>query len=259
MENNLLQKPLSDLYRNLHQIVIDERAVSFASGALTDSPGNNDNRPLLDIYPPIVDPEYFFTVAGQVAGILNQHFPGQENELAQILSAWPKDPERRNELTAKMFIPGTDLTTCFERELPAEALGLLFSYTVQLFMRQYVIKALPFRDLDKWHKGVCPVCGEKPNLALLDKINKGKYLHCGYCGVKWRFQRLSCPFCYSYESQYLFFEGEKKYRIYVCDQCGGYIKTIDCEHAGKEELDLLMEDIKTIHMDLLALKEGYHK
>ncbi|WP_353681828.1 formate dehydrogenase accessory protein FdhE [Pelotomaculum sp. PtaB.Bin117] len=39
-----------------------------------------------------------------------------------------------------------------------------------------------------------------------------RYLYCGLCEVKWRFQRLGCPYCASLESQFLKVEGEDKYR-----------------------------------------------
>ena len=262
MENSLLQKPLLDLFQDLHGISVDENAVTVASGELPEAIarlGKEDNRPLLVLCPPGVNPELFLNVTRQVAETITKYFPFNKNIFDWIILSLQEKPERRAEVIKKIFIPGTDLSTCFDRKFPAEALGLLFSHTVQIFMKHYVKKVLPALDLDQWDKGECPICGGRPNLALLEKDNKGKYLHCGYCEIKWRARRLGCPFCPNPESRYLFIENTEKYRVYVCDQCGGYIKTIFAEKAGDGELDLLLEDVNSMEMDLFALKEGYHK
>ena len=258
----MLQKPLLDLYQDLHQIVIYDNALVVDPAVLAGAVGRlgrEDNRPLLVLCPPAVNPALFLDTTRQVAGIIKKYFPYQESVFDHIIRSLQEEPERLTETISRIFIPGTDLTTCFKQELPPEALGLLFSHTVQIFMKQYVKKVTPALDLDHWNKGVCPICGGKPNLSLLEKDNNGKYLHCGYCDIQWRAKRLGCPFCPSPDSRYLFIEDTEKYRVYVCEKCGGYIKTIVLEKSGDGELNLLLEDINSIEMDLFALKEGYHK
>ena len=262
MENNLLQKPLLDLYQDLHRLTLDENAVTVAPDALAyamERLGPEERRPLLVSCPPTVNPALFLNVTRQVAAVINKHFPFPEAVFDGIILSLQEKPEQLAGVIAQMFVPGTDLSTCFRQEFPPEALGLLFSHTVQLFMKPYVKAVAPALDLDRWRQGVCPVCGGKPSLALLEKENQGRFLYCGYCELKWRFPRLGCPFCPSRESQYLFIEEMGQYRGYVCDQCGGYLKTVVCAQAGDEALNLMLEDLNSIQMDLFALKEGYHK
>jgi len=48
------------------------------------------------------------------------------------------------------------------------------------------------------------------------------------------------------------------YRVDVCEKCKRYIKTIDTKEIGEEVIPLI-EDIGTLHLDILAQKEGYKK
>lgn len=262
MEKGVLQKPLLDFYHDLRQITIDENVVTLNPGVVSETIarlGKEDSRPLLVLCPPTINSEHFLATARKLAEKIKAHFPEQAEAIDQIIASLPEESARRTELVAKVFVPGANLADYFSQELPEEVLELLFEHTAQLYMKQYVKIVLPTIDLEHWHKGVCPICGRKPNLAILEKDGKGKYLHCGHCEIKWRFQRLSCPYCSSCEAKYLLIEGIKKYRVYICDECGGYIKTINCEHTIQKNLDLLLEDIDTIQLDLLALSKGYHK
>jgi len=113
---------------------------------------------------------------------------------------------------------------------------------------------------EKWLKNFCPICGSPPFLALLKEEVGKRYLLCSYCGYEWRFDRLACPFCENREQeflQYFYEEGEENYRIDTCEKCKQYIKTLDLRKM--ELIDPLLEDISTLHLDLLASKKGYNR
>jgi FdhE protein len=115
-------------------------------------------------------------------------------------------------------------------------------------------------NTDPWGKSSCPICGSLPHLSFLKEEVGKRYLLCSYCGYSWRTDRLSCPFCNNKEQEslhYFYGEGEKVYRIDLCDKCHQYIKTIDTRTIGDEELTL--EDLATLHLDLLALEKGYKR
>ena len=257
-----MQQPLLAFYADMRQVTVPENAVTLGPRVTTETnagDGAADLQPLLFTYPPLVQVDVFSHITAQVASILKKYFPEMSVALDHIMSSMPTDQTGKEKLTAKLFLPGTDLTDCFPSNVPVEILSLLFSHVVKPFIRRYVAMALPLRDLNSWYRGDCPVCGAKPALAVLEKDSKGKSLYCGFCEVKWRYYRLSCPFCSSRESQYIFIEGEEKYRIYLCEQCHSYIKTINAEKNLDEELDLFMEEINTIHLDLMAIRENYHR
>ena len=115
-------------------------------------------------------------------------------------------------------------------------------------------------DPETWLKGNCPICGSLPSLGLLKEEVGKRYLLCSYCGFQWRIDRLICPFCNNKEQQslhYLFAEGEEAYRIDLCEKCHQYIKTIDLRNL--EESDPSLEDLATLHLDILASQKGYKR
>lgn len=115
-------------------------------------------------------------------------------------------------------------------------------------------------DGENWLKNYCPICGSLPSLALLKEEVGKKYLLCSYCGYEWRIERLICPFCGNKEQeslQYFCGEGEETYRIDTCEKCKQYIKTIDLRTI--ELIDPSLEDLATLHLDILASQKGYKR
>ena len=115
-------------------------------------------------------------------------------------------------------------------------------------------------DTETWLKGFCPICGSFPSLSLLKEVVGKRYLLCSFCGYVWRIERLICPFCNNKEHEslhYFYGEGEDAYRIDLCDKCHQYIKTIDLRKI--EAFDPLLEDLATLHLDILASQKGYKR
>jgi FdhE protein len=115
-------------------------------------------------------------------------------------------------------------------------------------------------DSETWLKGYCPICASLPSLSLLKEEVGKRYLLCSYCGYQWRIDRLFCPFCNNKDQEslhYLFAEGEEAYRIDLCDKCHQYIKTIDYRNLA--ESDPVLEDLATLHLDILADQKGYKR
>jgi len=112
-----------------------------------------------------------------------------------------------------------------------------------------------------WREGYCPICGKEPKIGEIRKDEEGKrYLFCHQCGFKWYFHRIKCPFCGNDEQQSLAYfevEGEERYRVDVCNKCWRYIKTVELPKSG-DEPDMDVEDIATLHLDMIAYDEGYN-
>lgn len=258
MKDPSLQEMLVSFHQEFLQISVKEDAVTFNKpGEALLKQEQAKAKPLVNLFPPRVKAEEFFATMQQVAGVIKNFMPDLAAEIEQIESALPVEPAEREEFTAKAFTPGADLLSYLKTELPPETFGFLLNHTVKPFMRQYAAKASNYFEPETWLKGTCPVCGGKPTMALLEKENGKRYLYCGLCEVKWRFQRLGCPYCTSYESNFFTVEGMEKYRVYYCKECHGYIKTIDESKAGGSMLNLFWEDINTVQLDVLAMREGY--
>jgi len=115
-------------------------------------------------------------------------------------------------------------------------------------------------NAESWLRSHCPVCGSLPSLNLLKGEGGKRYSLCSYCGYQWRIARLSCSVCSNKEPgslKYFYGEGEEAYRIDLCDKCNHYIKTID--YRNLEESDPSLEDLATLHLDVLAAQKGYER
>ncbi|HQN70276.1 MAG TPA: formate dehydrogenase accessory protein FdhE [Smithella sp.] len=112
-----------------------------------------------------------------------------------------------------------------------------------------------------WTEGYCPICGKEPKIGEIRKDEEGKrYLFCHQCGFKWYFHRIKCPFCGNDEQQSLAYfevEGEERYRVDVCNKCWRYIKTVELPKFS-DEPNMDVEDIATLHLDMIAYDEGYN-
>lgn len=113
-------------------------------------------------------------------------------------------------------------------------------------------------DKEGWGYGYCPLCGSQPGIAYFEKSGK-RYLHCELCGEEWPFPRVRCPFCDNHDHETLgYFQAEEEegFRVDFCKQCQRYVKTID-KRVFEEPAPLEVENLATIHLDVLATKHGF--
>jgi FdhE protein len=140
-------------------------------------------------------------------------------------------------------------------------LAFLVQASVKPFVTAQMEQLRDALDLEGWLQGECPLCGSPPQMAQLRDEEGKRYLQCSFCGCQWRWERIACPSCNNKDLNslhYLYTEEEEAYRVDCCDQCKGYIKTVDSRKLDYEPyLDL--EDIVTIHLDILAMEKGYHR
>lgn len=150
----------------------------------------------------------------------------------------------------------------------AEQCGLdtgILAFLVRASVRPSVIAQMEqlrgALNLEEWLQGQCPLCGSAPQIAQLRDEEGKRYLQCSFCSCQWRWERIACPSCHNKDLDslhYLYAEEEEAYRVDLCDQCRGYIKTVDSRKLDYEpSLDL--EDIVTMHLDILAFEKGYRR
>jgi FdhE protein len=110
-----------------------------------------------------------------------------------------------------------------------------------------------------WQEGYCPICGREPKIGEIKGEGENRYLFCNQCGFEWQYEAIKCPFCGNEEQQtlaYFTIEGDEHYRVDVCNKCKRYVKMVDFRHTNRK-VDLDVEDIATLHLDMLANDEGY--
>jgi FdhE protein len=143
--------------------------------------------------------------------------------------------------------------------LEPDMVGLLLSIVVAPYLQK---QAEPYRtciDAVAWRRGICPVCGSQPWMARLASDNGRRSLACSLCHTEWGFERLRCPFCDNTDQarlRYFTVNQDTAHRVDCCDRCKRYIKTVD-ERVRGGIANLLLEDVVTVHLDALALQQGY--
>jgi FdhE protein len=146
-------------------------------------------------------------------------------------------------------------------------LDLLIKISLKPFGRAYgtaLASYLPSQD-DSWLQPYCPICGSSPLLAYIKGEEGRRYLLCSWCDTPWTFQRIRCPSCQNMDQKnlsYFRLENDTKEKerdwISVCKKCKKYIKTLDFRNRLVED-DLWIKDLATLHLDLLAEREGYER
>lgn len=139
-----------------------------------------------------------------------------------------------------------------------DALATAVHTALKPFLAAHAEALLPLVNQDLWRRGYCPICGSRPNFAFLEREQGARWLICPRCDAEWLFQRLECPFCGSKQQESLAYYTDEQglYRLYVCEECKGYIKAIDLRQTQTEVL-LPLEWITTLDLDRQACEWGY--
>lgn len=160
-------------------------------------------------------------------------------------------------------VEATDALDAADAEEGEETFDLIELFLEESLRPDLEIIAEQYGELvakSDWSEGYCPICGREPKIGELKEEEGRRYLFCNQCGYEWTFVRIKCPFCGNEEQQSLAFftiEGDERYRVDVCNECKRYIKIIDFRET-KQEANLDVEDIATLHLDMLAYEEGYN-
>jgi FdhE protein len=149
----------------------------------------------------------------------------------------------------------------------AESLGLdpaLTATTLRLAaypaLARIAVQLADLRQATAWPPGYCPTCGNYPLLGEYLGLDQARVLRCGLCATGWEFPRLCCPLCSNRDHRtlgYFHVEGEEqRYQAATCDECRGYVKMVTTLTAFSE-VQLLVTDLATLHLDLAAGDRGY--
>lgn len=184
-------------------------------------------------------PELFGLASGQLAGAADKQSVTEE-----AIKAWFEGATLPSDIAATQFNEAL-----LKDIIHASLKPFLFKYSTALL---HLVKQ------EGWRRGYCPICGGNADFGFLDAELGSRWLVCSRCDAEWLFQRLQCPFCGTTDQNALsyFSDDEGLYRLYVCEQCKHYLKTIDLRRARSEVL-IPLERLFTLNMDKQARENGY--
>ena len=159
----------------------------------------------------------------------------------------------------KAWFKGTELPAAIlTDDVNANLAVAIIHATLKPFLVSHAGVLTGFIDQERWRREYCPICGGSPDFAYLDKERGSRWLLCSRCDTEWLFQRLQCPYCGTQDQNALayFTDDEGLYRLYVCERCKHYLKTIDLRPA-KAEVLLPLERFYTLDIDRQAQEQGY--
>ncbi|HEX6435279.1 MAG TPA: formate dehydrogenase accessory protein FdhE, partial [Gemmatimonadales bacterium] len=113
-----------------------------------------------------------------------------------------------------------------------------------------------------WQHGYCPVCAAWPVLAERRGLDRSRRLRCGRCAAEWEVPWLYCIYCGERDHKQLgFLEPDtpgEMLKVETCATCRGYLKSI-ASLQGLPPFELLLQDLETVELDLVALNRGYSR
>jgi FdhE protein len=112
-------------------------------------------------------------------------------------------------------------------------------------------------ELGAWTHPHCPMCGGEPDLAVITPAAE-RHLICGRCGLRWKFEPLTCPYCLNANRSRItsFATPDGKYRVYGCDACQRYLKAYDGRRAPRPVMPVV-DMVATLPLDAAAIQRGY--
>lgn len=144
--------------------------------------------------------------------------------------------------------------------VPSPLLEYVFEIPLKAALERFA-QSVAQGEYEAWQEGYCPLCGARAGMAELTGEEGKRFLSCSACNFRWPFKRLQCPFCSNDDPEKLsyFIVGEScSTRVDICKACSRYIKTRD-SRKDNADVPLDVEDLLTIHLDLVAGKEGFER
>jgi FdhE protein len=126
------------------------------------------------------------------------------------------------------------------------------------FLNAYARAWQPLVSAELWRRSWCPICGGPADMAALLPGGGARQLLCARCDAEWQAPRAACPFCGETAPGRLAYMPSQDgvYRLYTCDSCRHYLKTIDLRELARP-VHLPAERVLTVGMDLMAISAGY--
>jgi FdhE protein len=224
----------------------------------------------LDANLPAIDPEKIDVSEATLAAlleriipILRQHAAGAGSVAEKLLAAEKSGKVSLRELVRAVVAGNGDYLTEAAEIIGTGTTELIFIVLVlaRPLMRRLARNVRSKEGFEGISGDRCPICGGAPLMARIGRDDGKRILECSLCGTEWVAKRIRCLACGNEDNAslgYIYLE-ENACRIDKCDKCHTYLKTVDERKKSENKIRALrVEDVVSLHLDVLAEEKGYH-
>lgn len=262
--------PAFQLYREILAVQLAYLDRINISTSLTEAEINDCLRgqePLLGLQELEIDPGLFREILLSICQVILRNHPGAPGALLGLPEAQEfQEGNLPGFLQEIMKLDRPQLEDYFQETgltgrsgLEGDLIAYALYSSLNPFYNSYMRAVSSITDFSIWRDGCCPVCGHAAAMAKHREEDGARILECGQCQAQWNYPRVECPFCDNNDYnrlRYFYVPGERFRQVHVCEECKGYIKTVDTREMDREAF-LGLEAIATAYLDALAVQEGY--
>jgi formate dehydrogenase maturation protein FdhE len=175
---------------------------------------------------------------------------GRDEGLTRLLADWYAAPTQRRSTAV-----GTAAAAMAHVE--TTALDQLFTVAMRPFLSKCAEVVQQRPELAAWTHPHCAACGGEADFAVITPAAE-RHLICGRCGLRWKFEPLTCPYCRNSDRGQItsFATPDGQYRVYACDVCTRYLKAYDGRRASRPVMPVV-DGVATLPLDAAAMQRGY--
>lgn len=213
---------------------------------------------LLNYIAPEIDADLYASLATEICHLLARERGEKKKELERISDFFNGESGR----LCQDLLPEEKLSARLAAVFSPTEQELAYfvaRQSLRPFLKKFVAQLPPEVGGAGWQRRYCPVCGERPSISYLRREDGKRILVCPLCEQEWLYRYLACTWCGNEDHKSIsYFEVREVpgYEVYVCKKCRGYLKTFN-ERKGSGHEDWLLEDVKTLPLDLIARRDGY--
>lgn len=227
--------------------------------------GLRRSQPVVLTAPPRVSPADFAAAWQRMAAVVERHRPEGAAAIGRCRSALIEGSQGAEGFVIAVLQHDTETLWdwAWARNLDPQWLYLVSELAARPFLKAFAAVWVDRLDVSRWRATRCPICGRSPNVGVIQGDNF-KRLHCPGCSTQWPVRRYGCGWCGADDRGALHFfvvDQWPGWRVETCNRCRRYLKVIDYREPGtwSPDQDLLVEDARTLTLDVIAQEQGYGK
>jgi hypothetical protein len=180
------------------------------------------------------------------------HVLGRDMQLITVAGMW-----FRSGFEKQMASIGVPASGSFAELDASDVIDQVLTLSMRpfLFRCAEVLQQRP--ELSLWTHAHCALCGGQPDFSVI-MPSAERYLICGRCELRWKWESLACPYCRNSERTKItsFATSDGQYRVYACDVCRRYLKAYDGRRASRPVMPMV-DAVATLPLDAAAIQRGY--